>query len=237
MARSEVRELAFLCATLATRVNAGDMAACTDATQSKHMKVEKFQHGELYQSDPWAQGRRACAKGDEEVKGKDEGNRNIQYIAIEKVGEVPAVRLCTCETSTCIDEDDGIQVHDKHDTVSASKNVDANIDHSCGEKGNERIAFVKKSAHVAVQALPSEVARVEFLADSMAISKETERTRPEASFRDEWAKKTEEHQTRYPGGTLPTELRSFEEYFERRLRYLDSEQIQLLQCQLCGKPA
>jgi len=75
----------------------------------------------------------------------------------------------------------------------------------------------------------------ECTADQNTIFRETECTRPEASFRAEMQAKINQHQDRYPGGQLPFELRSFSEFMERKKKWMSSEQLQVLKCHFCGK--
>ena len=88
-----------------------------------------------------------------------------------------------------------------------------------------------------VQTWAPSFADVACIAESMTISRETESTRPEASFRAEWDKQVKAHQLQYPGGTLPSELRSLSYFWERKRKYLQFEQQQQLRCLFCGQLA
>ena len=74
-------------------------------------------------------------------------------------------------------------------------------------------------------------------ASAAVIDRETARTRPEGSFRAEWDARVKRHQDLYPGGTLPSELRSWEDYWQRLKRTLNSEETESARCQFCGKVA
>ena len=71
-------------------------------------------------------------------------------------------------------------------------------------------------------------------ANESTIFKETESTRPEASFRIEWQHRIDEHKKRYPGGTLPNELYSFDTYFRNKKKSLSADQLLMLRCCYCG---
>ena len=87
------------------------------------------------------------------------------------------------------------------------------------------------------QTHPAQMAHAECSAIGHIIEKETARTRPEASYRAEWERRVQQHQERYPGGTLPTELRSWEDYWARLKQSLNAEDAPNLCCLFCGKPA
>ena len=67
------------------------------------------------------------------------------------------------------------------------------------------------------------------------IYRETERTRPDWSFRDESQKRVDEHKARYPGGTLPMELRDVEKYIAGRKGHLSASSQRVPTCMFCGK--
>lgn len=52
----------------------------------------------------------------------------------------------------------------------------------------------------------------------------------EAVHREELASKVKDHQTKYPGGMLPTELRSFEAYVRRKQERLSFARRSSLRC-------
>eukprot|EP00929_Paragymnodinium_shiwhaense_P041029 TRINITY_DN21339_c0_g1_i6.p1 TRINITY_DN21339_c0_g1~~TRINITY_DN21339_c0_g1_i6.p1 ORF type:complete len:259 (-),score=33.24 TRINITY_DN21339_c0_g1_i6:166-942(-) len=105
------------------------------------------------------------------------------------------------------------------------------------------IAVDKEHVHVEVQTtgdwfeLPASAAvrsDKECQAEAMSIKKEVFFNQHEAVHHQEFKKRVLEHQARYPGGTLPRELRHFEDFV--RHRSLLIEQITPTQaCLSCGK--
>lgn len=92
-------------------------------------------------------------------------------------------------------------------------------------------------ADVVVQSFPADISVNEVGCEAVAneIVRETERTRPESAFRFEFQARVDAHKTRYPGGTLPSELRDFGTYFWERKKWLDKEALQALRCAFCGQ--
>ena len=72
-------------------------------------------------------------------------------------------------------------------------------------------------------------------AEAREITRATERTRPESSYRSEFQSKVDAHQARHPGGILPSELRDFDDYMKFKKKYLNAEELQLLRCKFCGQ--
>lgn len=66
------------------------------------------------------------------------------------------------------------------------------------------------------------------------IFRETERARADWSFREECQKKVDAHKARYPGGTLPADIRDVEEYVVRRKNQLKIIGQKVPRCQFCG---
>ena len=57
---------------------------------------------------------------------------------------------------------------------------------------------------------------------------------PVAVHKQEFQRKIDEHQGRYPGGTLPSELRDFADYMGRLSSSLESAEREKMRCLSCG---
>lgn len=72
-------------------------------------------------------------------------------------------------------------------------------------------------------------------AQELQTKAETDLSAPEAVLKEEWQKKADAHQAKYPGGTLPTELRSFSAFMQSKERVLETAEMQRLRCPCCGQ--
>jgi len=87
---------------------------------------------------------------------------------------------------------------------------------------------------VEVRASSAAVANFECQAEERIIRAESNLIAPEAVHRKELQDKIDQHQERYPGGTLPSDLRSFSEYMQAaKNRLVHAEQAKLC-CLCCG---
>ena len=167
---------------------------------------------------------------------------HVQYVTVEKVVEKIVEKIV--EVPTFMDTEKLVKVQKVH-TADADCFVDLGV-----IMGTEKPVSVKKqSVDVACfvdfgvildTAKPEHDEKVlavdaECSADSGVIRAEMELVGPEAVHRVRLQEKVEEHESKYPGGTLPTELRCLENYMERLQRTMSSAERLSHKCPYCGK--
>merc|ERR1711924_172290 len=93
----------------------------------------------------------------------------------------------------------------------------------------------KNDAHVQTSI---ETTDQEVQANEFQIKKEVVLMRTDPDIVSAWKSRTTSHQERYPGGTLPTELRSIEAFKQDRLSMLSSlerrQEQERSRCVMCG---
>ena len=105
------------------------------------------------------------------------------------------------------------------------------------EKLVEKIVEVEKIAEVPVERIAKsvDVKDAQNQAEARVIAAESELRLPTAMHGAKYEEGRGAHSTKYPGGTLPTELRSFDSYMKYRESQLDYAERASLQCLSCGK--